>query len=458
MGKHDSRAAEMYGSQMMTKEMIFEAIEAEGIGFIDLWFTDITGIVKSITLPSREIETLVTHGAHFDGSSIDGFARIAESDMVLKPDLNTFTVLPWDPDGERTARLICSVQTPQGDPFIGDPRTVLLRVLKQAEDLGYSYKTGMELEFFLFRSEGVGRLSLVSDDEASYFDMSTDRAHSIRRKMLSVLDQLGIRVDSTHSEIGFGQHEIDFHYNSALASADQVLTARVALKTIAQHNGLLCTFMPRPSAEMPGSGMHTHQSLHALGSDGNVFYDGEHEYGLSETARYFLAGQLYHARAMCAVLAPLVNSYKRLGTSFEAPVYVTWAHINRAALIRVPSVQPGKEAHTRIELRCPDPSSNPYLAMAVMLAAGLDGIRNKMALPDPLEETLLMQSRSRLRKIEVLPTSLGEALEALEEDDVILTALGPYISDRYIAAKRQEFDEYNRQVTVWEQARYLSRY
>jgi glutamine synthetase len=443
----------------MTKNAVLSAVEEHQVRFVDLWFTDITGIVKSVTLPVSALESVIDHGSHFDGSSIDGFARVAESDMVLMPDLNTFTILPWDSAEERTARLICSVHTPQGDPFIGDPRTALIKVLKQAEELGYRYQTGMELEFFLFRLDENNRpLPATPDDEASYFDMSTDRAQSIRRKMLSALEQLEIRVDSTHSEIGFGQHEIDFHYNAALASADQVLTARVALKTIAQRFGLHCTFMPRPSSDMPGSGMHTHQSLHSIESDENVFYDSTHEYGLSETARYFLAGQLCHARAMCAVLAPLVNSYKRLGTSFEAPVFVTWAHINRAALIRVPSVEPGKEEHTRLELRCPDPSSNPYLAMAVMLAAGLDGIRNRMPLPDPLEETLLTQNRSRLRQIEVLPTSLGEALDALNEDEVILSALGPYISDRYIAAKRQEFDEYSRQVTVWERERYFSRY
>lgn len=445
---------------MITKETILAAIEERQVRFVDLWFTDITGAVKSVTVPANEVADVIDYGEHFDGSSIEGFARVAESDMVLIPDLHTFTVLPWDENAdERTARLICTVHTPQGEPFIGDPRTALLRVLKDAEDLGYIFKTGMELEFFLLHTDAQNRpLPDVPHDEASYFDMSTDRAQSIRRKMLLALCDLGIQVDSAHSEIGYGQHEIDFHYTTALASADQVLTARVALRTIAQRNGLHCTFMPRPSGELPGSGMHTHQSLHDLETGENAFYDSEHEYGFSETACYFLAGQLVHARAMCAVLAPLVNSYKRLGTSFEAPVYVTWAHINRGALIRVPVIVPGKEAHTRMELRCPDPSSNPYLATAVMLAAGLDGIRQKLSLPDALEETLLMQNRSRLRQVEVLPTSLGEALDLLAQDDVILSALGPYIADRYLAAKRQEFDEYNRQVTRWEQDRYLGRY
>lgn len=442
-----------------TGDAVLSAMEAQQVRFIDLWFTDITGLVKSITRPASRIEEVIDYGEHFDGSSIEGFARVAESDMVLKPDLDTFTILPWDSPEERTARLICTVHTPQGEPFIGDPRTALMRMLAQAEEMGFAFKTGMELEFFLFRRDGENHpLPSQPDDEASYFDLSTDRAQSIRRKMLSALEALGIGVDSTHSEIGFGQHEIDFHYEAALVSADHVLTARVALKTMAQRSGLHCTFMPRPSSELPGSGMHTHQSLHDRSTGENVFYDSTHEYGLSEIGRYFLAGQLCHARAMCAVLAPLVNSYKRLGTSFEAPVHVTWAHINRAALVRIPSIAMGKEAHTRIELRCPDPSSNPYLAMAVMLAAGLDGIRNRMPLPEPLEETLLTQNRSRLRQVEVLPTSLGEALDALSGNDVILSALGPYIGDRYLAAKRQECDEYNRQVTPWEKARYLSRY
>jgi len=317
----------------------------------------------------------------------------------------------------------------------------------------------MELEFFLFRADDATG-PLTPHDRSSYFDMSTELAQGVRRKMIGTLQQIGIAVDSAHHEIGSGQHELDFDYNEALVAADNVLTARVAIKTVAQRAGLHCTFMPRPSADLPGSGMHTHQSLHAIDTDENVFADPDHEYGLSETARYFLAGQLAHARAMCAVLAPLVNSYKRLGVSFEAPVYVAWAHVNRAgsSLIRVPHIAPGRESHTRLEIRCPDPSANPYLASAVMLAAGLDGIRQRMPLPDALEETLLRKDRSRLRQIETLPSSLAEALDELEQDDVIMGALGPYISDRYIAAKRQELEDYNRQVTPWEIERYFSRY
>ncbi|MDX2160696.1 MAG: type I glutamate--ammonia ligase [bacterium] len=444
----------------MSKETVLAAMEAEQVRYVALWFTDITGIVKNVTVPARKIESVIDHGLHFDGSSIEGFARVAESDMVLRPDLATFTVLPWSPAEERTARIICSVYTPQGDPFIGDPRNVLIRLLKEAEEMGYVFKTGMELEFFLFK-QGNGTLpvSFKPYDEASYFDMADDTS-ALRRKMISNLLALGIRVDSAHHEIGSGQYEIDFDYDHALIAADNVLTARVTLKTIAQQHGIYATFMPRPSADLPGSGMHTHQSLHDLNTDHNVFADPAHEYGLSETARYFLAGQLCHARAMCGVLAPIINSYKRLAVSFEAPKYVTWAHVNRAgaAVMRVPYIAPGSEQHTRLELRCPDPSSNPYLATAVMLAAGLNGIRQHMPLPDALEESLVARERARLRQVETLPASLSEAVDALEQDDVILAALGPYISDRYLAAKRQELDEYNRQVTPWEVERYLNRY
>ncbi|MEO8609734.1 MAG: glutamine synthetase family protein [Chloroflexota bacterium] len=444
---------------MMTKESVLTAVDEQDVLFIDLWFTDITGTVKSVTIPRGELPDVLDHGSHFDGSSIEGFARVAESDMVLIPDLDTFIVMPGEADTERSARLICSVYTLNGEPFIGDPRNTLIKALKQAEELGFSYKTGIELEFFLFRThENKSCIPLEPLDQASYFDMSADQSRAVIRKMLGSLSALSIQVDSTHHENGSGQHEIDFQYDRALASADKVLTSRVALKAVATRSGLHCTFMPRPDMNLPGSGMHTHQSLHDLQTDANVFVENEDEYGLSQTAKYFLAGQLSHARAMCAILAPLVNSYKRLGTSFEAPVYVTWAHVNRGALVRVPHIVAGKESHTRLELRCPDPSANPYLASAVMLMAGLDGIRQQMPLPDALEETLVRQDRGRLRQLEILPSSLDEALEALGQDDVVLSALGAYISDRYLAAKRQEFDEYNRQVTPWEIERYITHY
>ncbi|MBL8132095.1 MAG: glutamine synthetase [Anaerolineae bacterium] len=445
----------------MNKAAVLQEIEKRGVRFVNLWFTDIAGIVKSVSVPASRIESVIDNGLHFDGSSVEGFSRVAESDMVLRPDLTTFAVLPWDAPEERTARLICSVETINGEAFIGDPRNALIRVLRRAEDIGFRLKTGMELEFFLFRRHGdAGVLPLTPLDDASYFDQSDDEAERLRRKMVSTLIELGIQVDSSHNEIGAGQHEIDFTYHGALVSADNVTTARVALRTIAQRHGVYCTFMPRPSASLPGSGMHTHQSLHDSATDANIFVDAGHEYGLSETAQHFLAGQLAHARAMTAILAPLVNSYKRLSISFEAPKYVTWAHVNRAgeAMIRVPHIAPGREAHTRIEIRCPDSSANPYLATAVMLAAGLDGIEQRTPLPEAFEGSLLRQDRSRLRQLSTLPTSLGEALNALMQDDVIMEALGPFISDRYMALKEQELEDYNRQITAWELDYYLSRF
>jgi len=444
----------------MTKEEIYKLVEENRVRYIALWFTDITGAVKSVVVPAKQLASVLENGVHFDGSSIEGFARVAESDMMLIPDLDTFTILPWhNNDEERTARLICGVHTPQGEPFIGDPRYALIRALEAAQEMGFVFKTGLELEFFLFYTDAYGKPVLdAPQDTAGYFDHADERAQMVRRKMVSALLDMDIQVDTAHSETGHGQHEIDFQYSHALVSADHVLTTRVALKTIAQQHNLHCTFMPRPVANQPGSGMHTHQSLHDCVSHENLFVDMSHEYHLSEVARHFLAGQLAHARGMAGILAPLVNSYKRLGTSFEAPVYVTWAHINRGALIRVPSTSPGKESHTRLELRCPDPSANPYLAQAVMLMAGLDGIRQKMELPDPLEETLLNRSRGRLRQVETLPNSLEESLEAMAADEVVMAALGPYISDRYTAAKRQEVEAYNQQITPWEIERYLGRY
>jgi glutamine synthetase len=444
---------------MVTRESALETVQKEQIRFIDLWFTDIMGMVKTINVPARRLESVLDHGTHFDGSAVDGFARVAESDMLLMPDINTFAVLPNQGHEGRTARMICSVYTPQGEPFIGDPRAALRRVLDRAAEMGFVFKTGIEMEFFLFKTCEDHRPRIDAPyDDASYFDMTSTFAQSIRWDIMESLESVGISLNSMHSEIGPGQHEIDLDYDDALVMADRLLTARVVLKTVAQQRGLHCTFMPRPRADLAGSGMHTHQSLHEQASGRNLFSDEGHEYGLSEIARQFLAGQLCHARAMSAVLAPLVNSYKRLGTSFEAPTYVSWAHINRSALIRVPSITPSTVEHTRLELRCPDPSTNPYLATAVMLQAGLDGIKHRMPLPEPLEETLLSHKRSRMRQVEALPATLGEALEALSQNDVILSALGPYIADRYVDAKRQEFDEYNRYISEWELERYLNRY
>ncbi len=443
----------------MTKDEVRSIIDEQKVKYISFWFVDVLGSVKSVITPASELENVADNGVHFDGSSVEGTNRRAESDMVLVPDLDTFALLPWnDTDEDRTARIICTAHTTYGEPSISDSRNALIRVLQQAEELGFIYKTGMELEFYLFRLDEQGNPILSQPhDHAGYFDHTDEDTQRIRRKMLQTLRAMGIMVDSAHSETGSGQHEIDFQYSHALVSADHILTARVVLKTIAQQYGLHCTFMPRPLADMPGSGMHTHQSLHDCNTGENLFAEPSHEYGLSEIARHFLAGQLAHARGMSAVLSPLVNSYKRLGNSLEAPTHVTWAQVNRGALIRVPSTAQGKESHTRLELRCPDPSSNPYLAKAAMLMAGLDGIRHKMDLPEPLEEGLLI-GKTRRRGQEILPTSLAEALEEMSVDSVVMNALGSFIGDHYLAAKGKEVEAYNRQITSWEVEQYINRY
>jgi len=444
----------------MTKDEVLTSINQHGVQYISFWFTDILGAVKSVVTPASELENVVENGVHFDGSSVEGANRVAESDMVLVPDLDTFTLLPWnDNDEDRTARIICTAHTTYGEPSISDSRNALIRALQQAQEMGFVFKTGMELEFYLFRVDDRGNPIMEQPhDRAGYFDHTDEETQRVRRKMLQTLRAMGILVDSAHSETGTGQHEIDFQYSHALVSADHILTARIALKTIAQQHGLHCTFMPRPLPDMPGSGMHTHQSLHDCETGENRFVDPSDEYGLSAVARQFLAGQLAHARAMSAVLSPLVNSYKRLGNSLEAPSHVTWAQVNRGALIRVPSTAPGKESHTRLELRCPDPSANPYLAKAVMLMAGLDGIRHKMELPEPLEEVLMINKQRRARGQEMLPASLAEALEEMSLDSVVMNALGSFIGDHYLTAKKKEVEAYNSQITQWEIAQYLNRY
>jgi len=435
-----------------------EIIEQARVEFINLQFTDIMGSVKQVTIPVGEWANAVRHGVWFDGSSIEGFARIAESDMYLVPDLATFAVIPWErTEGLVTARCICDVYTPKGEPFSGDPRYVLKRAMAAAEEMGYIYHTGPELEFFLFRPGADGLPTTQPHDLAGYFDVSTDLAHSVRRQMVKALNGFGIAVEAAHHEVSTGQHEIDFRYGPALTTADHAVTLRVTLKAIAQRNNLYCTFMPKPVAGINGSGMHTHQSL-AFKEDGrNAFFDAADEYGLSRLARQFIAGQLAHARGMTAVIAPLVNSYKRLVPGYEAPVYISWARINRSALIRIPRVHPDRPDSARIELRCPDPSANPYLAFAVMLAAGLDGIRQEMEPPLPAEENLYEIDGAR-SGLPTIPRSLEDALAELEKDEVIQAALGNHIYERYMEAKRREWEEYRAAVSQWELQRYLALY
>ncbi len=434
--------------------------KADGIRFIQLQFTDILGIVKAVTIPIHRMEDSVKHGTWFDGSSIEGFTRIAESDQYLMPDMSTFAEIPWQPGaGKRgTARVICDVFTPRGEPFAGDPRFVLRRQVERARKLGYVVNMGPELEFFLFRRDDDGKVTPLPHDLAGYFDFSTDLAQEIRQDMVDALEAFGIKVEAAHHEVAAGQHEIDFEYSDALETADNALTFKFALKAIAQLHGLYATFMPKPIFGINGSGMHTHQSLFSIEKGRNAFADPDNKYGLSDLARSYMAGILAHAKGMAAVLAPTVNSYKRLVPGYEAPTYITWGRTNRSALIRVPMISPGKSIEgTRAEVRCPDPSSNTYLAFAVMIAAGLDGVERGLTLADPVEESLFEMDASRVteRGIKELPGTLGQAIDELRADPVVCEALGEHVLEHFIEAKTAEWNEYRTQVTQWEIDRYL---
>ncbi len=445
-----------------------EAAKEHNVRFVQLWFTDIIGHVKSVTIPLHQLAESIDHGTWFDGSSIEGFTRIAESDQYLKPDMNTFAEIPWRPGhgdlgagplGSRgTARVICDVYTPKGEPFMGDPRYILKRQMERAAKLGYVFNTGPELEFFLFRRENGGDIRPLPHDQAGYFDSSTDLAQEVREDMVNALEAFGIVVEAAHHEVAPGQHEIDFEYSDGLRTADNAVTFKVTLKAIAELHNLYATFMPKPIFGINGSGMHTHQSLYDTRIGRNAFSDPANKYGLSDVARSYMAGLLLHARAMIAVLAPLVNSYKRLVPGYEAPTYLTWGRINRSALIRVPMVSPGRSVEaTRVELRCPDPSSNPYLAFAAMLAAGLDGIEKGLDLGEPVEESLYEMDSARIaeRGIRQLPGTLGDAIDELESDPVICEALGDHVLGHFVEAKRAEWNEYRTQVSAWEVDRYL---
>ena len=441
---------------MTTKEDIARRVSDDGIEFISLQFTDIVGIVKSVTIPAAELDVALESGQWFDGSSVLGFARIAESDMYLVPDLETYALIPWLTGGSVTARLICDVYTPYGTPFEGDPRHVLKRALAEAEAMGLTYHTGPEPEFFLFGSDDNGRAVPKPHDRGGYFDFSTDRGLEVRNEMAKALAAFGIQVEASHHEVASGQHEIDFRYAGALRAADNVVTFKATLKEVARQHGLHATFMPKPIAGVNGSGMHVHQSLIDKDTGLNAFANTGAELGLSDLALGFIAGQLVHARGMSAVLAPLVNSYKRLVPGYEAPVYVSWGQINRSALIRVPQVQANRPESTRLELRCPDPSCNPYLAFAVMLRAGLDGIRRQLE-PPPISNEDLYERRER-GGLEMLPGSLGEALEELQRDELVRETLGHHILDRFVEAKTSEWQEFSTHITGWELERYLPIY
>ncbi len=440
-----------------SQKHVLEQAKADGVQFVSLQLTDVVGAIKNVTIPLHKLAEVLESGIWFDGSSIQGFTRIYESDMFMIPDVNTYRVLPWTEGDHRLARIICDAYTPDGEPFEGDPRRVLRRQLQRAEAMGFRYVTSSEPEFFLFR-KGDGDARPVVHDVAGYFDFSPrDLASEVRQDIILALEAMGIEVERGHHEVATGQHEINFRYADALTSADTLMTFKYTVKAIAQAHDLFATFMPKPIAGINGSGMHTHQSLFDLQGKQNLFYDAKDSYHLSPLAYSFLAGQLAHARALAAIVAPTVNSYKRLVPGYEAPVYICWGQINRSALIRIPRYSPGREKATRMELRCPDGSSNPYLVLATMLAAGLDGVEKKLQPPAPIEESAYEFTTEDLseRGIGVLPGSLAEALQELEKDAVLRNALGEHAYKAFMRAKRREWDEYRMQVSAWEWNRYF---
>ncbi|WP_435347888.1 type I glutamate--ammonia ligase [Haloarchaeobius sp. HRN-SO-5] len=444
------------GNLSAEEEAVLEQIEEQNVDFLRLQFTDILGTVKNVSIPASQAEKAFTEGIYFDGSSIDGFVRIQESDMRLEPVPSTFAVLPWrKTDDSAAARLICNVfDTSTGEPFSGDPRGVLKRAIERADELGYDINAAPEPEFFLFEEDEDGRATTKTNDAGGYFDLAPkDLASDVRRDIIYGLESMGFDIEASHHEVAEGQHEINFTYDDALSTADNVATFRSVVRAIAAEHDLHATFMPKPIPRINGSGMHTHISLFEDGE--NAFHDGDDEFNLSETAKQFTAGVLEHAPAITAVANPTVNSYKRLVPGYEAPVYVAWSDRNRSALIRKPAAR--VPAASRIELRSPDPSCNPYLALAAMIHAGLDGIERGLECPAPVRENIYEFDEAKREEygIDTLPTNLGEAVDALEEDETVQHALGEHVHEKFVEAKRAEFKDYLVDVSEWELDRYL---
>ncbi len=439
-----------------TREEIIRLVRENDVEFIRLQFTDIFGQLKNVAITSSQIEKAVNNQIMIDGSSIEGFVRIHESDQYLYPDLDSFTLLPWRPQHGKVARLICDVYNTDGTPFVGDPRGVLKKVLAKAARMGYQFNVGPECEFFLFQTDADGNPTTATSDEASYFDLGPlDHGEITRREICMALEQMGFEIEASHHEVARGQHEIDFKYAEALRAADNIMTFRLAVKTIAQKNGLHATFMPKPVYGINGSGMHTNMSLFRDGK--NAFADPAGPRGLSREAYAFIAGLLHHVCAFSAVTNPLVNSYKRLVPGYEAPCYLAWSASNRSALIRIPA---SRGQSTRVELRSPDPSCNPYLALAVCLAAGLDGIEKGLTPPEEITENIFaMTPQQRLaRGIANLPGNLKEAVDLLLKDPLICETLGQHVVENYTAGKYREWDAYRTNVSSWEIERYLVTY
>ena len=438
---------------MVSKTEIMQTVKKEGIKFIQMQFMDILGTVKNVTIPATRLEKALEEGVFFDGSSVLGYATIEESDMRLKPDPDTFVVLPWLEGDQKTARIVCDVYDHEGNRFEGDPRAALEKIMGQARKKGWIFNTAPEYEFFFLMPDEKGDPTTKPSDYGGYFDLMRDRGDGVRKEIVNYLNAMGFEVESSHHEVAPGQHEIDLKYADAITSADRVAMMKYVTKTIAYKHGLYATFMPKPIFGVCGSGMHTHLSL--MTSEGkNVFYDARGAYKLSKNALYFIGGILKYARETCAILASSVNSYKRLVPGYEAPVYISWANRNRSAFIRVPA---GREARTRIELRNPDPAGNPYLQFTVMLAAGLRGIEDKIEPPEPVEKDIFRMSTDEREALGIgsLPGSLGEALDCMRGSKLVREALGDHLFNHFLYIKRQEWDEFRAQVSDWEIKRLL---
>ena len=440
-----------------TKDDIFRMVEEEDVEFIRLQFTDIFGTLKNIAITSSQLEKALDNKCMFDGSSVEGFVRIEESDMYLYPDYDTFEIFPWRPQQGKVARLICDVYTPDGKPFEGDPRWILKKTIKEANEMGYRFDVGPECEFFLFHTDDNGLPTTLSHEKAGYFDLGpNDLGENIRRDMVLTLEEMGFEIEASHHEVAPAQHEIDFRYDEVLKTADNIQTFKMTVKTIAKRHGLYATFMPKPKFGISGSGMHINMSL-ATEAGKNIFADEKGKIGLSDDAYHFIAGIMKHARGMSAITNPLVNSYKRLVPGYEAPVYIAWSAKNRSPLIRIPA---SRGNGTRVELRNPDPTANPYLVLALCLAAGLDGIKNKIEVPDSVDCNIyeMTPGERRAAGIENMPADLKEAVDCLVADEFLCSVLGEHITTKYVEAKMKEWENYTTRVSQWEIDEYLYKY
>ena len=440
-----------------TKQDIFRMVEEEDVEFIRLQFTDMFGVLKNVAITSSQLGKALDNKCMFDGSSVEGFVRIEESDMYLYPDYDTFEIFPWRPQQGKVARLICDVYTPDGKPFEGDPRWILKKVIKEAEDMGYVFEVGPECEFFLFHTDDNGLPTTLSHEKAGYFDLGpTDLGENVRRDMVLTLEDMGFEIEASHHEVAPAQHEIDFKYDEVLKTADNIQTFKMTVKTIAKRHGLYATFMPKPKFGISGSGMHINMSL-ATEEGKNIFADEKGKIGLSDDAYHFIAGIMKHARGMSAITNPLVNSYKRLVPGYEAPVYIAWSAKNRSPLIRIPA---SRGNGTRVELRNPDPTANPYLVLALCLAAGLDGIKNKIEVPESVDCNIyeMTPGERRAAGIENMPADLKEAVDCLVADEFLCSVLGEHITTKYVEAKMKEWENYTTRVSQWEIDEYLYKY